>query len=55
VLRIKPPIIITKQDIEGFLVVLKELLVNYHNNGLKRSESIEAREEAMNGIKKLKS
>ena len=41
VLRIKPPITIQKGDIASFIELLKNLLTNYHNNGLKRSQSTE--------------
>ena len=54
VLRIKPPITINKQDIEGFIVKMRELLEDYHKNSLKRGHSGEEKEEAMNGNKKNK-
>ena len=39
VLRIKPPIAINKQDIEKFIAIMRELLMNYDKNGLKRETS----------------
>jgi acetylornithine/succinyldiaminopimelate/putrescine aminotransferase len=54
VLRIKPPITINKQDIEGFIATMRDLLENYHNNGFKRELSGEETEEAINGNKKNK-
>lgn len=54
VLRIKPPITIQKNDILGFIQILKDLLENYHKNGLKRSQSTEEKEEAISGVKKTK-
>lgn len=44
ILRIKPPITISKQDIEGFIATMRELLKNYHKNGMKRGHSEEEKE-----------